>query len=100
MDTGRIVAFGTDGTTKERADMEQIETGIATELTDIGISVADAQAIKQAILHTVKEGSVVPGEVTSLVDDMIIAFKSIDNEVFARDAMEKEFTAGLTRDKK
>lgn len=65
---------------------------------DIGVSVPDAVAIKSAVLHAVREGHVMAGDVSTLVDDLIGAFKDLDNNVFARDQMTADLTKKPARD--
>ena len=60
---------------------------------DIGISANDAQAIKQTILTTVKDGFVETGDCDTLAADLIEAFKNIDAEVFRRETLQKSLTA-------
>jgi hypothetical protein len=60
---------------------------------DIGVSIADAQSIKQMILSGVCAGNIDPNDVAGLATDIVAAFKDIDNNVFARDAMTRELEA-------
>lgn len=65
---------------------------------DIGVSVGDAVAIKSAVLAAVREGHVMAGDVSTLVDDLIGAFKDLDNNVFARDEIESALRKKPARD--
>lgn len=63
---------------------------------DIGISTPDAQAIKQAILASVKDGFVEIGDIPEMVEHLMNAFKDIDSQVFARDEMMRSMKDRLT----
>ena len=72
------------------------DPGMAVEKflsSDVGVSTADAQAMKQCILKSVQEGFVEAGDVATLANDLIDAFKEIDEQVFIRSELEKALTS-------
>jgi len=75
---------------------DEIETGIAVELTaqddDIGVSTPDAQAIKHCILESIQAGYTEVGDASTLAADLIDAFKAVDAQVFRRSELEKRLT--------
>ena len=57
---------------------------------DIGVSIPDAMAIKSAILRTIEHQVVEPGDFYTLAEDLLSAFKAIDNDVFIRSEQERK----------
>jgi len=77
------------------SELKRIET------EDIGISMADATALKAALLHCVREGQFdASSTADDLATDVISAFKRIDNEFFIRDELEAEYRKSLTTEQK
>ena len=72
-----------------------------SESEDIGISMADATALKATLLHCIREGQFDrSGTAEEMAEDAIAALKRIDNEFFIRDELEAAYRKSLTAEQK
>lgn len=64
----------------------EMDDALGTDATaeDIGMSTMDVQAIKASILRAVQEGHVEPGDISVLTQDLMNAFKDLDDQVVIR----------------